>query len=229
MDATTLGAASLPVLASATPLSAAPLMPGIATADALGGGRCAGAAMAPLPPLPPPRAGGIRPAFFCSRAPYCICVECPSSRPRSGQKDTPAAAGALPIGWPAAAAVQPPDGPVATLNDRRVRLGPAGAADEQQPSLYRLCRQWVQNDPDLPAELVEVSGGGCSAKGGLPGALYCAAAKGVRLALRGVLPGAACAPAALPRRCGSCCSNTGLAAVKSLDTGSPPAYACSPL
>ena len=97
----------------------------------------------------------------CADDPPCAgmgsCNSPPPDLVCSGQKDTPAPPGALPIGWPAAAAVPPPDGPVATLHDRRVRLGPAGAPDEQQPSLYRLCRQWVQNDPDLPAELVEVS------------------------------------------------------------------------
>ena len=41
------------------------------------------------------------------------------------------------------------DAPVVTLHDRRVRLGPPGAPQEAQPSLYRLCRQWVQNEPDL--------------------------------------------------------------------------------
>lgn len=48
----------------------------------------------------------------------------------------------------------PADGPVATIADRCVRLGVPGA--EEQPSLYRLCRQWVQNDPDLGEPLAEV-------------------------------------------------------------------------
>ncbi|PRW44347.1 hypothetical protein C2E21_6810 [Chlorella sorokiniana] len=73
----------------------------------------------------------------------------------SGQKATPAATGALPVAWLATAPVPPlpADGILATVSDRRLRLGPAGAPEEQQPSLYRLCRQWVQNDPDLPAPL----------------------------------------------------------------------------
>ena len=77
--------------------------------------------------------------------------------PCSGQKATPAATGTLPIAWLATAVPAPTDGGIiATVNDRRVRLGPAGAPEEQQPSLYRLCRQWVQNDPDLPAPLADV-------------------------------------------------------------------------
>lgn len=36
---------------------------------------------------------------------------------------------------------------VATISDRRVQLPPALAPEP--PSLYRLCRQWVQNEPEL--------------------------------------------------------------------------------
>lgn len=67
---------------------------------------------------------------------------------------------ALPLGWLAPSAVVPAvpvgaDGPVATIADRCVRVGMHGAAEH--PSLYRLCRQWVQNDPDLgPEALSEV-------------------------------------------------------------------------
>lgn len=47
---------------------------------------------------------------------------------------------------------------MATIADRCVRLGLPGA--EEQPSLYRLCRQWVQNDPDLGEPLAEVGAAG---------------------------------------------------------------------
>lgn len=65
----------------------------------------------------------------------------------------------LPPAWlapavvPAVPVAPPADGPVATIADRCVRLGVPGA--EEQPSLYRLCRQWVQNDPDLGEPLAE--------------------------------------------------------------------------
>lgn len=152
---------------SATPLvaSAPPVVPGAAAADALGGCRCAGR------------------AFSCSRRfagfaaaaahlplphnqPLCSIAALPLPAPDSGQKATPAAAtGALPIAWLATAPVPPApdgviaDGVIATVNDRRLRLGPASAPEDQQPSLYRLCRQWVQNDPDLPPPLADVRQG----------------------------------------------------------------------
>jgi hypothetical protein len=49
----------------------------------------------------------------------------------------------------------PPAVDVCTIGGRRVRLAAAGS--EEQPSLYRLCRQWVQNDTDLAAPVPEVS------------------------------------------------------------------------
>ncbi|KAI3428712.1 hypothetical protein D9Q98_007536 [Chlorella vulgaris] len=47
----------------------------------------------------------------------------------------------------------PPAVDVCTIGGRRVRLAAAGS--EEQPSLYRLCRQWVQNDTDLAAPVPE--------------------------------------------------------------------------
>lgn len=53
-------------------------------------------------------------------------------------------AAAIPAAWLAAPAVPSPEaGVVVTIHDRRVRLAPSGA------SLYKQCRQWVQNDSDL--------------------------------------------------------------------------------
>ncbi|GAB4818807.1 hypothetical protein N2152v2_005853 [Parachlorella kessleri] len=49
---------------------------------------------------------------------------------------------------------------VATISDRRVQVPPPAAME--QPSLYRLCRQWVQNDPDLSL-MPEASEGGRAA------------------------------------------------------------------
>lgn len=110
---------------------------------------------------PPARLGAAAAACCLSSSRDCLRFSLSSLHsllaPCSGQKTTPAATGALPIAWLATAVPAPTDGGIiATVNDRRVRLGPAGAPEEQQPSLYRLCRQWVQNDPDLPAPLADV-------------------------------------------------------------------------
>jgi hypothetical protein len=79
----------------------------------------------------------------------------PPSLPGSGAAATLPLATAIPSAWLAAPAVPAPlDGPVVTINDRRVRLGTPTAAE--QPSLYKLCRQWVHNDPDLGDPMPEV-------------------------------------------------------------------------
>jgi hypothetical protein len=76
------------------------------------------------------------------------------------------AAPTLPAAAPAAAAASDP-APIATINDRRVRLPAPGVEEQDQVSLYRLCRQWVQNDPEL-AEAQEVRQPPASLAGCLP-------------------------------------------------------------
>ena len=98
------------------------------------------------------------------------------------QPSPPAAAGAAapqPVAWrgppqegggglfggPAAATPQAAaaETDVGVISDRKVRLP---QPSEPEPSLYRLCRQWVQNDPDLlpPDEVGRVGPGDCSSE-----------------------------------------------------------------
>lgn len=152
-EPTTLPVAQTP--ASAGPVG--PLVPGSAASDGLAGRWAPNTRAATLPPLPPAAACPPCPALPSPQSPTqphptpLVCLI------RSSQKKaTPLPLGsALPpaAAWLAAAApvasLPALDAPVVACHDRRVRLGPPGAAEEAQPSLYRLCRQWVQNEPDL--------------------------------------------------------------------------------
>ena len=92
--------------------------------------------------------------------PAGLAPHLPVGRPGLGLATLASWGGGLPTGFPPGG-LDTEDDHTIVVSDRRVRIAPG----EPQPSLYEMCRRWVQNDPRAPSGVNGSEGGG---EGGEP-------------------------------------------------------------